>query len=258
MKRISLLPLTFLFLLMIVSSPLFAYYYYPNSPSYGSYYEPAPAPEPAYGMLGHFFIGGQIGVGGIQTPEDPTFDYYSYYSDSINSQTFATFNYRGDIGYLFAVAPNFQIGPEVTYWGYGENSYSYTTYNDHNPPVANGNLNVNYSGYTIEYLLALKYYFFPRFAVTGQAGAAYVSQTLQTETYKNNPNNDATTSTTASEFLPDFGIGLAYDLSPNFSLNMSYDYIFGNNLNSIDVANGDNNSVTSVGAFFVGLDFNFL
>jgi hypothetical protein len=231
MKRIILLPITLLTLLTIVSLPLFAdnYYYPNNSPAYGSYVAPISFAPPS-----HFVIGAQIGIGGIQTPADPTYDYYNWgYSDSINDQTFATFNYRAYLGYLFTVTPRFQIGPEVAYWGYGENSYSYTTYDSYYYP--NGNLNINYSGYSIEYLLAMKYYVLPRLSITGQVGAATVSQTLETQQYFNNTANITTTSTTASETLPDFGIGFAYDLGPNFSINMTYDYIFGNNLVNVSV-----------------------
>jgi hypothetical protein len=247
------------FTLLLLATSSFAYYY-PNGNGY--YQQPIyAAPATAYLQPVTFTLGGQIGGGGIQTPSSPTYSCnywgYCYTNTSINSQSSQTFAYRPYANILFTVAPMLQIGPEVAYWGYTSNDYSFTTFNgDGNP---NGNLDVNYSGYSIEYLLDLKYYFGPRVYIIGKAGAATVSQTVSTsQTYSLNSNKTPfSASTTTTQTLPEIAGGIGYMLGPNFGINFEVDYIIGSSISNIDVANANNNTVASVVGAMVGLEFTF-
>ena len=171
-------------------------------------------------------VGVQLGVGGMQTAQDE------------NAASYSTggLTYRLYGAYLFAFGSNWLVGPEVGYLGYPKNTYDFGWYK------------ANYQGYTIDALLNATYQTMVNWYFTGKLGIGMVNQTL---------NVDGGDSTNKSKILPELGVGLGYQFTPQLALDFSFSELFGGKADPVATNADDRTEVSSVGNLALGLSYWF-
>jgi outer membrane immunogenic protein len=185
----------------------------------------------------------QAGIGGMQTWTSKIKDFSIFNGSTVEV---GGLTYRLSGGYLFQVSHKLQVGPELGYMGYAQNTYKLqlvdTSYNF-----------TTYNGHTIDLLAKAVYYFNSRFAVFGKLGFAFVNQTTKILV-------DPRISKTRSATLPKASIGFGYNFTPQIGISTSYDTIFGGaSASQVDpFGNSDDlTKVANVSALMVGLNVSF-
>lgn len=121
-------------------------------------------------------------------------------------------------GYLFPLTSSLSLGPEI---GIGTNFYDYKLKDKTSADKVKYETN-----YYVPILARLQWQINDDLYLFGKAGVAFVKQTGKAII------DGEHVSASESDANFDFGLGLGYNLSQNLSLEASYNYIDGDNLNS--------------------------
>ena len=139
------------------------------------------ADNSAQGVQGGAYIGGGLGIGGMNTPKSylPLGKGVANLKQSRKLRSGVT--YRVDAGYLFPVTSHLLLGAEVGYTGYPQNKYNQDGDFWLKTKV---HTRLNYSGHMFDVLGVAKYYFGNHFNVFAKAGAADVYQKTSFNMYE--------------------------------------------------------------------------
>lgn len=195
-------------------------------------------------ITGGAYIGGSIGIGGMNTPKLNAADHNL---TSTSSKLRKGVAYRADLGYLFAVAPQLLLGGEFGYTGYPNNKYTGNNVNGYTE-------NLKYKGHMFDLLGVAKYYFGCNFNVFGKAGAAYVYQKA-TITVSHRARTVPVFSESKNKILPELAAGIGYDFTPAIGANITYSHVFGSKPSFQDLSTFNN--VASVNTVLAGLTYKF-
>lgn len=215
-------------------------------------------------LQNRFYIGGDIGSGGMQT--DSTTRPNNTVNDAIS--------YHAYLGYAFPLNSNVSIAPEIGILGYSDNTYNTT--------IKNG---LVYSGSTIELLINTRYQYSDSIYGFVKAGVGIVKQDLKEKEYSSSSlsaystsetiitrdgfkyhsessatENSRTTENSAStsKVLPELVLGVGWDINEHLGLYLSYTQLFAATHNIQPGASIENsNSVAPVSVTAIGVQYNF-
>jgi outer membrane immunogenic protein len=192
------------------------------------------------------YLGIAGGIGGMDTAKFSSSQkaQFSSYSEKLRKGVAA----RVYGGYLWNIqqVENLKLGAELGYNYYPNNEYKYTM-----SRIAN---KFTYKGYNVDLLGVAKYNFGETgFNVIGKAGGAYVYQKLS-ETASGISKN-----TSKHKILPEIALGIGYDITQNFDVNLMYAHIFGDKpsikLNAVN--DSSMQRVASVNTLMLGVAYHF-
>jgi opacity protein-like surface antigen len=188
------------------------------------------------------YVQAQAGMGGLDTQKhDANGNPYS------EIRLRKGFTGRLAAGYEFYTTSQFSVAAELGYEGYPTNKYH----------DAVNNVDEKYNGYNIDLMAVGKY----RFAnnadqsgpyVLAKAGIARVHQradvNLQTGTL---------TTVTHNKFNPKVGVGFGYDLSRNWSMDVSYNHTFGGKADPNATVLDNAAKVSATNTLLFGVSYHF-
>lgn len=186
------------------------------------------ADNSAQGVQGGAYIGGGLGIGGMNTPKSylPLGKGVANLKQSRKLRSGVT--YRVDAGYLFPVTSHLLLGAEVGYTGYPQNKYNQDGDFWLKTKV---HTRLNYSGHMFDVLGVAKYYFGNHFNVFAKAGAADVYQKTSFNMYETGDKQQVVDSIAftkkVNKILPEAAVGVGYDFTPAIGVNVTYSHVFG-------------------------------
>lgn len=136
-------------------------------------------------------------------------------------------------GYLFPITDSFSIGPEV---GIGKNFYKpkYKTYVSYNHDDTFGIKSEVDTKLYVPILLRAQLQLNDELYVFGKVGAAYMDQKVTTSVYRQIPeinfHSEAEVSHESNKrWVGNYGVGMGYNINQNLGLEISYNYLDGDN-----------------------------
>lgn len=210
----------------------------------------------------HFYIGGDIGMGGMDNGD---VNLNKSYGDYVKSSKGGT-NYHAFFGYAFQQNERFSIGPELGYLSLAENTYefgsrhvySYNRYTE----VSGFNEKFAFTGNVIEMLMNATYKPSNKFYLIGKVGFGLVNQTLSWN-YSDTTGEYLANSSTQSKLLPEIVLGLGWEVQKNLLINLSMTQLFAESAKDIhnNITNNYNldqmNTIAPIGIVSLGIQYNF-
>lgn len=194
----------------------------------------AAAPQKLKGIP---YVGAQVGYGGANTPELNITGMHTKIHDGVALGI--------EAGYLFNISHNFKLGPEFGYKSYPNNTYKSDI------PYQGDTLNVTYSGHYFDLLANAEYYFKANWSLFTKVGAAAVTQeeTDDKGTRKGKKDNNA--------IFPQLVFGVGYHFTPQMSVNLSFDHVFGSTIPDESVGDVSSKKVASITTYMLGFTYSF-
>lgn len=182
-----------------------------------------------------FYVGVKGGYNNMEVPDENVSG--TILGTNISAKQ-STDNYFINVhgGYLFPVAPNFTLGPQIGFSYYGQVKQS--------DSVGGSTKNGNIDMYSLN-LFAVGQYTFNQFYVEGRLGGVWGIASLHSKYNTLAYGDDDTQS--SLDFAA--GAGFGYYFTPNLSAGITYDHIFGTDYKSDQIKTSyDTPTMDSIGA----------
>lgn len=165
----------------------------------------------------------------------------SSHSYTVNSSR-TSYMVGAGVGYLFNLNPAFDLGPELGYNYYGN-------YKFEGASPTTGSITHTIDSWNA-YVVA--HYFWEQMLIGGRLGIGYFPG--HTSGSLTNGSNTVNGLLSHSEINPIAGLNLGYAFTPQFSVSLTCDYVFGS---KIDASNWQNNKAPSMTLIGLGLAYAF-
>lgn len=162
-------------------------------------------------------IGLDLGYAGIQSPATEVYTQNAITNGSA-SYKIGHLAYGANLGYDFALAPSWLLGPELGYYNFG-----YSQYKGTQGGVFNDNTKIRSSA--ADALARLTWMSQSGFNVFGKVGAAYVFQ--KADSVVGFSNTAASNSRSTHTVAPEGDLGMGYQFANGLNLSVDYQHIFG-------------------------------
>jgi opacity protein-like surface antigen len=143
-------------------------------------------------------------------------------------------------GYLFDINPLLSIGPEVGYAQPTKNVYK-TSFDQVTLPMT-----IVYSATYLDLLAAARIHATSHLDIIGKFGAASVTQNIEMPLLG---------TSTGQQVAPELVAGLAYNVSQNVEVNLTYDTILTDGVNQSDFGKCD--KIANINTFELGMNYYF-
>ena len=190
---------------------------------------------------GHPYVGFEIGMGGLNTPDidaNTPASKNAAVSGLNTDEEHQGFGYHVYGGYLFNINNRLSIGPEVGYAMPTDNTYT-ATVNSLTLPIS-----VIYSPSYIDILASAKLNISPKFSMIAKLGFASVTQKIDVAILGKSQ---------GQETAPEGVIGIAYNVNSNISLTANIDQVFTDGMTKQDYLNPD--EFASITTYNVGMTY---